>query len=216
MKGSSSSLHPAATPLGPQREGGREHRGAAVAEQARSFREKGLGQQHRGSSSHGGQVSRLPGRQAANRLDAHPLEQVHLPVFHGISEGSHQQQLTLIAGGEQGNEGRQCPVFSLGERGFNAAAGVVHHPHPACQFFVEPFGGPGQIQLDHFAGAGPHQKQRADFGAALQQFPADPVEFVVGIGEASQIPLAENGCAETGFGKNHHPCGALDQMGAGA
>ena len=66
------------------------------------------------------------------------------------------------------------------------------------------------IKLDHFAGAGPHQKQRADFGAALQQFPADPVEFVVGIGEASQIPLAENGCAETGFGKNHHPCGALD------
>ena len=50
----------------------------------------------------------------------------------------------------------------------------------------------------------------------MQQFLADAIEFVVGIREPSQISLAENGRAETGFSKNHHPSGALDQMGAGA
>jgi hypothetical protein len=80
----------------------------------------------------------------------------------------------------------------------------------------EPLGGLGQIELDHLTGAGAHQKQGADLGAPLQQITHKTVEFLIGIGQAGQVALAQNRGAETGFGENHHAGGALDQMGAGA
>jgi hypothetical protein len=79
-----------------------------------------------------------------------------------------------------------------------------------------PLGRLGQIQLDHLAGAAAYQKQGADLGAALQQLGHQPVELLVGIGQAGQIPLPQDRGAEAGLGEDHHAGGALDQVGAGA
>ena len=45
---------------------------------------------------------------------------------------------------------------------------------------------------------------------------ADPVQLLMGVRQSRQIPFSEDGGAEARFGEDHHPCCALDQMGAGA
>ena len=85
----------------------------------------------------------------------------------------------------------------------------------ALQGLIQPFCCSGEIELDHFAGTGPHQKQGADFGPALQQFAGDPIQFVLCVCKTGQIAFVENRRAETGLSKNHHAGGALNQMGAG-
>ena len=136
-------------------------------------------------------------------------------ILHGVGEGAHQQQLPFSAAGQQRHQCRQRSILPLGEGGFDAAAGVVHHSHTALQFVVKPLCRPGQVQLDHLTGAGSHQKQGADLWSPLQQFPGHTVQFLMGVRQARQIPLAENGGAKTGFGKDHHAGGALDQVCAG-
>ena len=44
----------------------------------------------------------------------------------------------------------------------------------------------------------------------------DPVELVIGIGEAGEIALLHDGGGEARLGKDHHAGGRLQQMGAGA
>jgi len=76
--------------------------------------------------------------------------------------------------------------------------------------------GLGQIELDHFTRAAAHQKQGADLGTPLQQLGHQPVELLIGIGQAGQIALPQDRRAESGFSEDHHPGSALDQVGAGA
>ena len=80
----------------------------------------------------------------------------------------------------------------------------------------QPRGSTRQIQLDDFGGAGTHQKQQFDLWSTGQQLAHNPVEFGVGIGQAGQIPLINDGRGKARFGKNHDAGGRLDQMGAGA
>ena len=178
--------------------------------------QEGLGQQHPGALAHRRQLGGAAGRQAAHHRQAHAGEQGHEAVFNAIGQGAHDQQLLLIAGGHQGEQGHQGLVLPLGEGGFDAAAGVIEHPHPAAVAVGEPLGRLGQIELDHLAGAGTHQKQSADLGAPLQQIGHQAIEFLIGISQTGQVPLPQDRRAEAGFGKDHHAGGALDQVGAGA
>ena len=84
------------------------------------------------------------------------------------------------------------------------------------QLVVEALSSLGQIQLDHLTGARAHKKESADFRAAAQQIGHHTIEFLVGIRHPGQIPFPEDRCAKAGFGKDHHPGSALNQMGAGA
>ena len=81
---------------------------------------------------------------------------------------------------------------------------------------IEPFRRLGQVELDHLTGAGADQKQGANFRASLEQIPHQAIEFLVGIGQAGQVPFPQDRRAEAGFGKNHHPRSRLDQVGASA
>ena len=81
---------------------------------------------------------------------------------------------------------------------------------------IQPLGGLCQVELDHLTGATPHQEQGADLRSALQELRDESIQLLIGIGQTRQVPLAKDGGAEAGFGKNHHPSCALDQMGAGA
>ena len=144
------------------------------------------------------------------------MEQTHQPVLNRVGQGSRDQQLGLIALGHQGNERLQGAVLPLGKGGLNATARVVDHRHPSGVLLIQPLGGFGEIQLDHLARAAPHQEQGADLGATLQQLRHEAIQLLVGIGQTSEIPLAKDRCAKAGLRKNHHPGGALDQVGAGA
>ena len=144
------------------------------------------------------------------------MEQADQPIFHRISQGARDQQLLLITGWHQRNEGLQGTVFPLGEGGFDATAAVVEHHHAAGMLLVEALGRFRQIELDHLARAAAHQEQGADLRAALQQLRHQSIELLIGIGQAGQIPFAEDRGAEARLGKDHHAGGALDQVRTGA
>ena len=86
----------------------------------------------------------------------------------------------------------------------------------AQKLAVEPLRCLGQIQLDHLARAGTHQKEGADFRTAGQQLLHEPIELLIGIGQTRQIPLAQDRCPEAGFRKDHDARRALHQVGTGA
>ena len=178
--------------------------------------QKGLGEQQLGAGAYCGQLGGTPRRQAGHRANAKALKQGEEALFHAISQRAHQQQLGCWAFRHQRNQGGERLVFPLGEGGFDATAAVVHHLHAAAMLLIEALSGFAQVQLDHFAGARPHQKQGADFGPALQQVSHHPIELLVGIREASEIPFAKDRGAKARFGKDHHAGGALDQVRAGA
>ena len=215
-EGSGGGGHPGPTALHPKGIGSRKQLAAAAHQGPRRGREEWLGQQHPGAGPNWGQLGGAPRRQARDHRNTQATKQLHQPVLHRIGQGADDQQLINLAGWHQGNHRQQGLVFSLGEGGFDAAAAVVQHHHPAGQLGVEPLGGLGQIQLDHLAGATTHQEQGADLGAPLQQILHQPVELIIGIGQAGQIPLPQNRSTETGFGKDHHAGGALNQVGASA
>ena len=209
-------FHPQTAPLHPKRIGAFDQLGAPVHQRPGGAAQEGLGQQQAGASSHRRQLGGAPRGQAAHPGHPHPLKQQPKTVFDRIGQGANNQQLIFVAARHQRQHRHQGVVFPLGEGGFDATAGIIQHPHPARQLGTKPFGGPLQIELDHLAGAGAHQKKGADLGAALQQLPHQPVQFFVGIGQAGQILFPQDRRAEAGFGKDHHPRRALDQVGTGA
>jgi len=81
---------------------------------------------------------------------------------------------------------------------------------------VEPFGGPAQIELDHLGRTGTDEEEELDLRPAIQKLIDDLVQLVVGVGQAGQVPVVDDGGAETRFGENHHTRRRLHQMGAGA
>lgn len=156
------------------------------------------------------------GGQCANRLEAHARKQGEETLLHPVGKGADNQQLGLRTAGQEGDKGGQGTVLPLGERGFDAAAGIIHHPHPPLHAGVDAFGSLGQVKLDHLRGAGTHQEEGADLGPPGQQIAHQPVEFLIGVRQACQVALSKDRGAETGFRKDHHPCSRLDQVGTGA
>ena len=74
----------------------------------------------------------------------------------------------------------------------------------------------GQIELDHFRRARAHQKQQFDFGAASKQLAHHAVELGIGIGQAGQIALVDDGGGKARLGKNHDAGSGLNQVRASA
>ena len=81
---------------------------------------------------------------------------------------------------------------------------------------TQALGGVGQIQLDYLGGAGTHQKEGANLRPPLQELLHHPIQFVVGVRQARQVPFPQDGGAKTGLCEDHHPRCGLDQVGTGA
>ena len=208
--------HPVTAALDPERIGGADQFGAAMHQRPGGAAEERLRQEHLRARAHRRQLGGTARGQAAHHRQAHAAEQGDEAILHRIRQRAGDQQLRLVAARHQRQQGLQGLVFPLGEGGLDAAARVIEHPHATAELLAQPLGRPGEIKLDHLTGAGAHQKQGADLGAPLQQVAHQPVELVVGVGEAGQIALAQDRRAEARFGEDHHPGGALDQVGAGA
>ncbi len=73
-----------------------------------------------------------------------------------------------------------------------------------------------QVELDDFGRARPDQKQHADIRPAREQPVDDAVEFLVGIGQAGEVALVDDGGREPRLGENHDAGGRLQQVRAGA
>ena len=73
-----------------------------------------------------------------------------------------------------------------------------------------------QVQLDDLARASADEEQLADIGATRAPPGHHPVEFFIGIGEASEIALLDDRGGETRLGKHHHARCRLQQVRTGA
>ena len=137
-------------------------------------------------------------------------------ILHLIRHGAHQQQTLVLTVGQQGRQGRQGIVFTLGEGSFNAAAGIAHHPHPGQVALTQALGSIGQVQLDHLGGTGAHQEEGANLRPPLQELFHHPIQLIVGVRQACQVPFPQDGGAKAGLREDHDPRRRLDQVGAGA
>lgn len=81
---------------------------------------------------------------------------------------------------------------------------------------VEAPGRAAEIQLDDLGGARADKEQQADVWPAREQSGDNPVQLLVGIGQACEIALLHDGGGEAGFCEDHHAGGRLDQVRAGA
>ena len=130
-EGSGARRHPGPTALHTKRIRSCKQLTAAAHQGPCRGREEGLGQQHPGAGTNRGQLGGAPRRQARDHRNTQATKKLHQPVFHRIGQGADDQQLIDLAAGHQGNHRQQGLVFSLGEGGFDAAAAVVQHHHPA-------------------------------------------------------------------------------------
>ena len=81
---------------------------------------------------------------------------------------------------------------------------------------IEPLGGALEVELDDLGGAGPHQKEQLDVGPPREQLGHHTVELLVGIGQAGQVAVVDDGGCKARLGKDHHAGGRLNEVCAGA
>ncbi len=158
-------------------------------------------------------------REESRRGDAHVGEEPAELVLDHVGERSGDKQGRSCARGlvrHLRDEGGKRCVLALGEGRLDAAAGIVEHPDARGEGAVEAAGGALQVELDDLGGAGAHEEEGADVGAALQQAGDDAVEFLVGVGEAGEVALLHDGGGEARLGEDHHAGRRLQQVGAGA
>ena len=207
-------------PLGAERERRRQVAGAAILQRPGGVGEERLGQQVARLRTDRRQLRNRARRQEPRR-DAQRLEEAGELVLHHVGQRpDHQQRLRgvrrLGRQRQRRRQRREAGVLALGEGGLDAAAGIVQHPDPRGVPAVEPLRSLPQIQLDHLRRAGADQEQLPDVGPALQQAVDHPVQFLVGVGKASQVALLDDRGAEARLREDHHPRRRLHQMGTGA
>ena len=169
--------------------------------------------------SNGWEVRRAAHGEERARRDAQFIEKTRKLVLDDICERPNDQQRMRRVGGLVGKDrdqrGETC-VFALREGRFDSTSRIAEDPCARRMYPRLPLGGALQVDLDDFRGAGAHEKQQLDLGAALQQAPNHPVQLVVDVGDSRQITLVQNGGGEARLGENHHARRRLNQMGAGA
>ena len=175
-----------------------------------------LGQREDGVGANGGFGVDPPGWQGAHHVDAQAAEQAQHLIFDHVRQRPDHQQLARVGVRQDRHHRGKAGILALGKCRFDARARVVQNPHMGRMFNAQSFSGAGQIQFDNLGRARPDQEQLPDVGAARQKAGDFAVQFFMRIVQTGQIGLFENRRAESGFGENHHPGGALQQMRAGA
>mmetsp|Transcript_18552 Transcript_18552/g.30583 ORF Transcript_18552/g.30583 Transcript_18552/m.30583 type:complete len:243 (-) Transcript_18552:868-1596(-) len=155
-------------------------------------------------------------RQDLDRADAHGFQKADGLLLDHIGQSTNQQQLPFVGFGQHRDHRGEAGVFALGERRLYPRAREVQHADRRCVALGHPFGGLGEVKLDHLRGAGAHQEQLFDVGAAGQKFVHHLVQLVLGVGEACQISLFKDRRSKARFSKNHHASGGLEEVGAGS
>ena len=162
-------------------------------------------------------LARLSGRKKSDGPDAERIEESLELVFNDVSQRADDQQigLNVVACWHRRNQSREAGIFTLGEGGLDPATRVVEDPDGGFELPRKSLGGTRQIELDHLGRAGPNKKQKLDIRATLEQPGDHLVEFDIGIGQSGEVPLVNDCRGKPGLCKNHHPCGRLNQVGAG-
>ena len=161
-------------------------------------------------------VSARRGGEYGHRVDAEVEEEGQHLVLHHVGQRARDQKLARV-GLRQGRDHRgEAGILALGEGRLDAGAGVVQHPHPRRMAGREPFGRAGEIELDDLGRAGADEEELPDVAPPGQKAVHLAFELDLRVGQTGQIRLFEDHRAEARLGKDHHACGALQKVGAGA
>ncbi len=213
---------PAGGALRAERERGRQVVQAARFERPGGAREEGLGQQEGLAGRDRGHRPGAAPRQEADR-DAEIGEEARELVLDHVAERARDQQAGLARRrlrrrkrlGQLRHQGGEAGVLALREGGLDPRARVGEHPH-GREAAREPQARPREVELDHFRRAGADEEEEPDVGPPGDQPLDHPVELVLRVGEAGEIPLVEDRGGEAGLGEDHHAGRRLDQVRAGA
>lgn len=140
-------------------------------------------------------------------------------ILNDVRQSAHNEQrwrCALLRLGGLRDQGGQAGVLTLGEGGFDSAAGIVDHLQCRRVLLGQPLCGAREIELDHLRRARADEKQHLDVGSPREKFGHHTIEFVVRIGQTRQVPLFHDGRGEPGLCEHHDARGRLNEMRAGS
>ncbi len=216
--GGRGSAEPQAGAFGAEREWGGDAGSAPRLQQAGRLGEEGLGEQEQRVRPDRRQLRGAARREEADRLDAHGPEDPAQLVFHHLRQRARDEQRAPGAGrlGRQvRHQGGEAGILALGEGRLNAAAGVAEDAD-GRQAVRQPRRGAREVELDDLGGARPHEEQQLDVGAPLDEPGDDAVELVLGVGEAGEVAVIDDGGGEARLREDHHASSGLQEVRAGA
>ena len=123
----------------------------------------------------GRQLGGAARREELHVLDAQVGEQPRELILDDVGQRADDEQIAarrlrrLRAGSARRPATAQAGILALGERGLDAAAGIIEHPHLRREAAGQPQRRARQVELDDFRRAGADQEQQLDVGPALQQ-----------------------------------------------
>ena len=115
-----------------------------------------------------------------------------------------------------GDQGGEAGILALGEGRLDPRPGIVEHAKVGAEGAVETQRRARQVELDDLGRAGADEEQKLDVGPPLEQAGHDAVELLVGVRQAGEIALLQDGGGEARLGEDHDAGGGLHEMGAGA
>ena len=207
-----SCLKPQCRAFGTDRKRSADPDGPAALEGQRRVTQERLCEQETCAGSDGREVCGPARRQECDLGDPDAIEKPPHLVLDHLGQGSDDQQRRPLALGHFGHEGRKACIFALRERRLDAAARVGEDANARRVDPAETLRSARQIELDHLGRAGTDKKEQADLGPTLEKTADDTVEFLVRVGEPSQIALAEDRGRESGLGEDHDASRRLQQM----
>ncbi len=205
----------AVVPSSPKGKGGRDMACAAADQGGVGVAEEGLDKGEDGVRPDARCLSGAVGGQDADGADAEGAQKGQHLVLHHIGQRADDEKLAGVGSGQCRDKGRQTGILTLREGRLDARTGEVDDLDARVDA-AQALGGAGEVQLDDLGRAGPDKEQLLYVRTARQKLGHLAVKLGVGVGKTGQILLFENRRAEAGFGENHHPCGRLEEMRAGA
>ena len=189
---------------------------AATGQGSGGIAEEGLQAGKDGIGADAGGLGGTRGGKHADGADAHLGQKADGLIFDDIRKGAHEQEFALIGGRQDRHHGGEAGIFALGERRLDAGTGVIQDADMGGMHLGQAFGGAGEVEFDDLGRAGADEEQLLDIGTARQEAGDFSVELLVGVGHSGQIAFFEDCRSEARLGEDHHACGRLQKMRAGA
>ena len=207
---------PGGRPVHAEGEGRGDPGGAPAGERGMGVAEEGLGQGVDRVRPDRQRIVGAAGGQEAHRADAEAVEQRARLVLDHVGQRADDEQLARVRPGQARHHGGEAGVLALRERRLDPAARVGQDRDVGRVDLRQPLGRARDVELDDLGRAGPDEEQAAHVRAPVEQFGHHAVEFVVGVLQAGQVALFQDGGGEARLGEDHHAGGRLEQVRAGA
>jgi hypothetical protein len=209
---------PLTAALGAEGKGGIEQGCPAGPQCPRGLVEIRLRQEYPGAAAHRRQVVGATRREEVHRPDTEFREEPCKLVLDDVREGPGDQQRGFGAAAhrQRRRQVAQAAVLTLGEGGFDTAAGIGDKAQAALVAVAEALRGVAQVQLDHLGGAGADQEDGPDFRAPGHDLGHHTVQLFVAVRHAGQVAILQHRSREARLGEDHDARGRLHQVSAGA